>query len=65
MAWRRPAGPACFGDRRWLGGRRFGVQGVVPVAVDRVPLQRQGGEALFADRHPGRVVAFVEGGLDP
>jgi hypothetical protein len=41
------------------GGGCRRVEGVVPGAVGGVPLQRQGGEALLADRHAGGVVAGV------
>ena len=47
------------------GGGGAGVQGVVPGAVGGVPPERQGVEALLADRHAGRVVAGVQGGLHP
>jgi hypothetical protein len=40
------------------------VEGVVPGAVHGVALDRQGIQALGADRDSGRVVAGVQGGLD-
>jgi len=40
-------------------GARRRAEGVVPGAVGGVPLERQGGEALFADRHAGGVAAGV------
>jgi len=42
-----------------------GVKGVVPGAARGVPFQRQGGHALLADRDAGRVVAVIQGSLDP
>lgn len=45
-------------------GAVAGVGCGVPAAQDDVPLKRQGGEALFADRDAGGVVAGVQRGLD-
>ena len=41
------------------------MQGVVPGAVRGVPFQRQGCHPLLADRDAGRVVAGVQGRLNP
>src|SRR5829696_10156957 len=53
-------------DVRRLGtaGGELGAEGVVPGAVHRVALKRQGIQALGADRDSGRVLAGVQGGLD-
>jgi hypothetical protein len=54
-------------DVRRLRGAadQLGVEGVVPGAVHGVALERQGIQALPADRDARRVVAGVQGGLDP
>ncbi|MDQ1005601.1 hypothetical protein QFZ82_000085 [Streptomyces sp. V4I23] len=46
----------------WRGG--FGQQGVVPLAVNLMPDQRQRGEAVLADRDAGGVVTGIQVGLD-
>src|SRR5215218_9394176 len=53
-------------DVRRLGtaGGELGAEGVVPGAVHRVALKRQGIQALGADRDSRRVVAGVQGSLD-
>jgi hypothetical protein len=60
VAERRPG-------RRGRGAGRarvFRAQGVVPVAVPGVPVQRQGGHLLVADLDPGVIGAGVEVGAD-
>jgi hypothetical protein len=53
-------------DVRCLGapGGELGAEGVVPGAVHRVALDRQGIQALRADRDAGRALTGVQGGLD-
>jgi hypothetical protein len=69
----REHGLAALGGTGWLtdvrglsaAGGGLGAEGGVPGAVYRVALKRQGIQALLADRDAGRVLAEVQGGLDP